>query len=100
MAHRATLSQERTSRPSIWGMPVYCSSLPAALPPSPPCVYHASTSKRLQEPENRRGRMERRHFLTAAGAGLAAGAVAAPAIAQSAPELRWRLTSGFPKSLD
>ena len=44
--------------------------------------------------------MERRHFLTAAGAGLAAGAVAAPAIAQSAPELRWRLTSGFPKSLD
>jgi TRAP-type mannitol/chloroaromatic compound transport system substrate-binding protein len=44
--------------------------------------------------------MERRQFLTAAGAGLAAGAVAAPAIAQSAPELRWRLTSGFPKSLD
>jgi TRAP-type mannitol/chloroaromatic compound transport system substrate-binding protein len=44
--------------------------------------------------------MERRRFLTAAGAGLAAGAVAAPAIAQSAPELRWRLTSGFPKSLD
>jgi TRAP-type mannitol/chloroaromatic compound transport system substrate-binding protein len=44
--------------------------------------------------------MERRQFLRAAGAGLAAGGVAAPAIAQSMPEVRWRLTSGFPKSLD
>jgi len=44
--------------------------------------------------------MKRRNFLTAAGAGLAAGAVAKPAIAQSNPEIRWRLTSGFPKSLD
>jgi TRAP-type mannitol/chloroaromatic compound transport system substrate-binding protein len=30
----------------------------------------------------------------------AATAVAAPAIAQSMPELKWRLTSSFPKSLD
>ena len=44
--------------------------------------------------------MKRRQFLTAAGAGLAAGAVASPAIAQSMPEVKWRLTSGFPKSLD
>jgi TRAP-type mannitol/chloroaromatic compound transport system substrate-binding protein len=44
--------------------------------------------------------MKRRQFITAAGVGLAAGAVASPAIAQSAPEIRWRLTSGFPKSLD
>jgi TRAP-type mannitol/chloroaromatic compound transport system substrate-binding protein len=47
--------------------------------------------------------MKRRQFLQTAGAGLAAGAagaVAAPAIAQTMPELRWRLTSGFPKSLD
>jgi TRAP-type mannitol/chloroaromatic compound transport system substrate-binding protein len=43
--------------------------------------------------------MKRRQFLTA-GAGLAATAVAAPAIAQSAPEVKWRLTSSFPKSLD
>ena len=44
--------------------------------------------------------MKRRQFLTA-GAGLAAAtAVAAPAIAQSAPEVKWRLTSSFPKSLD
>ena len=44
--------------------------------------------------------MKRRQFLTAAGAGLAAGAVASPAVAQSMPEVKWRLTSGFPKSLD
>jgi hypothetical protein len=44
--------------------------------------------------------MKRRQFLGAAGAGVAAGVVAKPAIAQSMPELRWRLTSSFPKSLD
>jgi TRAP-type mannitol/chloroaromatic compound transport system substrate-binding protein len=44
--------------------------------------------------------MKRRQFLQAASAGLAATAVAKPAIAQSMPELRWRLSSGFPKSLD
>src|SRR5215203_3564235 len=44
--------------------------------------------------------MKRRNFLATAGVGLAAGAVAKPAIAQSSPEIRWRLTSGFPKSLD
>jgi TRAP-type mannitol/chloroaromatic compound transport system substrate-binding protein len=44
--------------------------------------------------------MKRREFLKTAGAGLAASAIAAPAIAQSAPELKWRLTSSFPKALD
>ncbi len=44
--------------------------------------------------------MKRRQFLAAAGAGLAATAVAKPAIAQPMPELKWRLTSSFPKSLD
>jgi TRAP-type mannitol/chloroaromatic compound transport system substrate-binding protein len=44
--------------------------------------------------------MKRRQFLTAAGTGLAATAVASPAIAQSMPEISWRLTSSFPKSLD
>ncbi|MCA0425686.1 MAG: twin-arginine translocation signal domain-containing protein, partial [Proteobacteria bacterium] len=43
--------------------------------------------------------MKRRQFLTA-GAALGASAVAAPAIAQSSPEVKWRLTSSFPKSLD
>jgi len=44
--------------------------------------------------------MKRREFLKAAGIGLTASAVAAPAIAQSMPELKWRLTSSFPKTLD
>jgi TRAP-type mannitol/chloroaromatic compound transport system substrate-binding protein len=44
--------------------------------------------------------MKRRQFLSALGAGAAATAIAKPAIAQSAPEIKWRLTSSFPKSLD
>src|SRR5271154_454431 len=45
--------------------------------------------------------MGRRSFLTRAAGGLAAGGLAAPAIAQGAqPEVRWRLASSFPKSLD
>jgi TRAP-type mannitol/chloroaromatic compound transport system substrate-binding protein len=44
--------------------------------------------------------MKRREFLKASGAGLAASAVAAPAVAQSAPEVRWRLAASWPKSLD
>jgi len=44
--------------------------------------------------------MKRREFLQAAGIGLATSAVAAPAIAQSTPELKWRMTASWPKSLD
>src|SRR6187455_3771576 len=44
--------------------------------------------------------MKRRTFLAQAGAGLATTAVAAPAIAQAAPQVKWRLASSFPKSLD
>src|SRR6186997_2731340 len=44
--------------------------------------------------------MKRRDFLKVSAAGAAATAVASPAIAQSAPEIKWRLTSSFPKSLD
>ena len=44
--------------------------------------------------------MKRRQFLAAGAATAAVGGVAAPAIAQSMPEVKWRLTSGFPKSLD
>ena len=45
--------------------------------------------------------MQRREFLRKAGAGLAVSAAATPAIAQTAqPEIRWRVASSFPKSLD
>ena len=44
--------------------------------------------------------MKRRHFLTAGAATVTASALAAPAVAQSDPALKWRLTSSFPKSLD
>ena len=44
--------------------------------------------------------MKRRQFLKVASAGIAASAVATPAIAQSMPEVRWRLTASWPKSLD
>ena len=45
--------------------------------------------------------MDRRSFLTkAAVGGVGAAALAAPAIAQTAPKVTWRLTSSFPKSLD
>jgi TRAP-type mannitol/chloroaromatic compound transport system substrate-binding protein len=47
--------------------------------------------------------MERRSFLTKAsvGAGIGAAAAATPAIvAAQSPQVRWRCSSGFPKSLD
>src|SRR5947208_13824347 len=45
--------------------------------------------------------MERRKFLKTAGLGVAAAStLAAPAIAQSMPELKWRMACSWPKSLD
>ncbi len=44
--------------------------------------------------------MKRRDFLKATASGAAVAAVASPAIAQSSPEIKWRLASSFPKSLD
>jgi TRAP-type mannitol/chloroaromatic compound transport system substrate-binding protein len=44
--------------------------------------------------------MKRRQFLAAAPAAAVGAALPMPAIAQSSPELKWRLTSSFPKSLD
>src|ERR1700723_1189597 len=44
--------------------------------------------------------MKRRDFLKVSASGAAVAAVASPAIAQSSPEIKWRMTSSFPKSLD
>jgi len=45
--------------------------------------------------------MKRRKFISNSALGLlGAGALAAPAIAQSMPKVQWRCTSSFPKSLD
>jgi TRAP-type mannitol/chloroaromatic compound transport system substrate-binding protein len=48
-------------------------------------------------------RMDRRNLLKASAAGgaaMATAALSAPAIAQSSPEIRWRMTASWPKSLD
>ena len=53
--------------------------------------------------QERRGgyKVKRRQFLKAAGVGLAAStAVAAPAIAQSMPTIKWRMPTSWPKSLE
>src|SRR5882757_1073193 len=44
--------------------------------------------------------MNRRKFVKAAGLAAASTAISAPAIAQSTPTLKWRLTTTFPKTLD
>ena len=45
--------------------------------------------------------MKRREFLKVTGIGAAGAAtLAAPAIAQSMPEIKWRTTTSWPKSLD
>jgi TRAP-type mannitol/chloroaromatic compound transport system substrate-binding protein len=46
--------------------------------------------------------MKRRKFISTAGAGMAGilAAGTAPAFAQGGPEVKWRLASSFPKSLD
>src|SRR5215510_10157097 len=50
--------------------------------------------------EFRRATMKRRQFLQAVGMAAASATIAKPAIAQAMPELKWRLTASWPKSLD
>jgi len=42
----------------------------------------------------------RRSFLKSAALGGATAAIAAPALAQSSPDIKWRMTASWPKSLD
>ncbi len=45
--------------------------------------------------------MRRRHaFIAGAGSALASAALTAPALAQTAPAIRWRMTSSFTRTLD
>src|SRR5436853_2119261 len=44
--------------------------------------------------------MRRRSLIAGGGVGLVGAALAAPAIAQSQPEIKWRLAASWPKSLD
>ena len=44
--------------------------------------------------------MRRRTFIATSGLGLAGAALAAPALAQSQPEIKWRMAASWPKSLD
>jgi TRAP-type mannitol/chloroaromatic compound transport system substrate-binding protein len=44
--------------------------------------------------------MKRRDFIKATGVGMAGATIAAPAIAQSSPEIKWRMTTSWAKSLD
>jgi TRAP-type mannitol/chloroaromatic compound transport system substrate-binding protein len=66
-------------------------------------MQYGAGQKLAQPPRRRTGMttLSRRKFIKTAGAGgLAATAVASPAIAQSMPEVKWRLTASWPKSLD
>src|SRR6266700_7966914 len=51
-------------------------------------------------PSRGRNSMRRRGFIATGGLGLAGAALAAPAIAQTQPEIKWRLAASWPKSLD
>ncbi|MEO5337652.1 MAG: TRAP transporter substrate-binding protein [Magnetospirillum sp. WYHS-4] len=44
--------------------------------------------------------MDRRKFLQTAGIGAATATIAGPALAQGQPEIKWRMPSSYPKSLD
>src|SRR3978361_323480 len=62
-----------------------------------------SLETKANQQQSHRGRnaMKRRDFIKVTGIGAAAAAtMAAPAIAQSMPEIKWRMTTSWPKSLD
>ena len=57
--------------------------------------------RRPNDTINREDSMKRRDFIKVTGMGAAGAAtMAAPAIAQSMPEIKWRMTTSWPKSLD
>src|SRR3984893_13879148 len=68
-------------------------------------MFHAGAKPRDEADQTAitqgRNSMKRRDFIKVTGIGAAAAAtMAAPAIAQSMPEIKWRMTTSWPKSLD
>jgi TRAP-type mannitol/chloroaromatic compound transport system substrate-binding protein len=73
-------------------------------------MFHApnkrkpSLTKKAQQQSTiipRENAMKRRDFIKVTGLGaVGAAAIAAPAIAQSMPEIKWRMPTSWPKSLD
>src|SRR5258708_11261089 len=58
-------------------------------------------TKAATTPHRRKSAMKRRDFIKVTGIGVAGAAtLAAPAIAQSSPEIKWRMAASWPKSLD
>src|SRR6185503_372732 len=87
--------------PSGCPLPSYHSggNMTARTRPFPSTAVGACPSISTIDLEDRPMTVSRRKFLPAA-ATVATAALAAPAIAQGDPTLKWRLTSSFPKSLD
>jgi TRAP-type mannitol/chloroaromatic compound transport system substrate-binding protein len=69
-------------------------------------LFHASNQASARRPSQKQNHsreksMKRRDFIKVTGLGaVGATAVAAPAIAQSMPEIKWRMPTSWPKSLD
>src|ERR1700686_48796 len=60
-----------------------------------------ASTRRLPAPHRRKNSMKRRDFIKVTGISVAGAAtLAAPAIAQSMPEIKWRMPTSWPKSLD
>jgi TRAP-type mannitol/chloroaromatic compound transport system substrate-binding protein len=62
-----------------------------------------SLETKVNQQQSHKGRssMKRRDFIKVAGIGAAASVtMAAPALAQSMPEIKWRMPTSWPKSLD
>src|SRR6266849_9028907 len=107
-ASRRTTSSDGQNRPSGGKAPLRRGFFFAGCFTRADLPWQADSAEWNQRSANKKrpweDTMQRRKFLRSAGIGggavVAAGTLAAPAIAQSMPELKWRLTSSFPKSLD
>src|SRR5262249_52815685 len=64
------------------------------------CILAPVSGVEKTHKQTGRSTMKRREFLKAAGVGLATSTIAAPAIAQSMPELKWRVAANPPKARD